>query len=58
MNLGQQEVPEREAHTIRQLGLDVLDRPVRLTRERALVIAILDDERRVRRPANVIDAVV
>ena len=39
MDLGQREVPEREAHPVAKPGLDALDLPERAPRVRALVIA-------------------
>ena len=43
VDLGQREVPEREPYRDARLALDTLDRPVRLPRVRALVVAVLDD---------------
>src|SRR5690242_19080703 len=54
MDLGQREVPEREAHATGELRLDPLDRAVRLARIRTLVIAVLDDQPSARGSANVV----
>ncbi len=55
VDLGQWEVPEREADPTWQLSLDPLDRPERLPRVGALVVAVLEDDRRVRGATHVID---
>ncbi len=44
VDAGQREMPEREPHVPAQLAFDLLDRVERLTRVRALVIAVLDDQ--------------
>ena len=48
-------VPEREAHAVLELSLDPFDRPKRLARIRALVVAVLDEDASGRRTADVID---
>ena len=55
VDLGQREVAEREADVARQLSLDLLDRAERLPRVGALVVAVLEDDRRVRGATHVID---
>jgi hypothetical protein len=55
---GQREMPEGEVDTVRLFCLDASDRPVRLARIRAFVIAVLDDQTTSGRSANVIDALV
>src|SRR5260370_835051 len=44
VDAGQREMPEREPQVPAQLAFDLLDRVERLTRVRALVIAVLDDQ--------------
>ena len=58
MDLRQWEVAEREPDPVAELGLDALDRPERLSRVRALVVAVLDDEPPLRAAADVIHRVV
>src|SRR5207237_1453960 len=58
VDAGQREVPEREPHVPAQLAFDLLDRVERLPRIRALVIAVLEDQRAGGRAADVIDCLV
>jgi hypothetical protein len=51
-------VPEREPQVPAELLVDQLDRVERLPRVRALVVAVLDDQRAGRRAADVIHFVV
>src|SRR3954454_17183762 len=53
MDRGQREVPEGEPDV--ELRLDALDRPERLARIRALMVAVLEDQPRARGAADVID---
>ena len=55
---GAREMPEREPDGPAELAFDLLDRVERLTRVRALVIAVLDDQMAGRRAADVIDFLV
>src|SRR4051794_41888166 len=58
MDAGQREMAEREADAAVQLLLDALDLAERATRVRALVVAVLEDDRRPAGPAHVVDRVV
>ena len=49
---------EGEADAPRQLFLDAFDLAKRLARVRTLIVAVLDDQRSGRRPAQVIDGLV
>src|SRR5216683_7956287 len=58
MDAGQREVPECEPHVPAQLAFDLLDRVERLPRVRALVVAVLEDQRAGGRTAGVIDFLI
>src|SRR5438105_4941726 len=58
VDLCQGKVPEGEADAPRQLFLDAFDLAKRLARVRTLIVAVLDDQRSGRRPAQVIDGLV
>jgi hypothetical protein len=55
---GQREIPEREPYCVAQLFLHEFDRPERLPRVRALVVAVLQDHPAPGRAADVIDRLV
>lgn len=58
MDPGQRKVPEREPDTLTELRLDALDLAERLARVGTLVVAVLNDQRRGGRTANMIDGCV
>src|SRR3954452_14947626 len=58
VDLGQREVPKRETSAPTPLPLHALDLSKRLSRVRALVVAVLDDEWGVWAPTDVIDGLV
>src|SRR4051794_30297218 len=58
VDLGEREVPEGEADALAQLGLDAFDCAEGRARVRALVVAVLDDDRRRGGAADVIDHLV
>jgi hypothetical protein len=58
VDAGQREMPEREPQVPGELLLDLLDRVERLPRVRALVVAVLDDQRPGGRAADVIDVLI
>ena len=58
MDLDEGEVPEGETNAPAQFLLDVFDRPKRLPRVWALVVAVLENETSGRRPAGVVDLLV
>src|SRR3954463_9893916 len=58
VDLREREMAKREADAARQSSLDTLDLSKRLTRVRALVVAVLDYETTARWAADVIDLVV
>jgi hypothetical protein len=58
VDVGEREMAEGEADAAVPFALDPLDRTERLARVRALVVAILEDQRRVGPAAYVINAFV
>ena len=56
VDLGQREVPEAEPNAPIELPLDELDSTRRLSRVRALVIAVLQDHPRANGPADAVDS--
>src|SRR5580704_14350054 len=58
MDAGQREMPEREPHTAIELCFYAHDRPVRLARVRAFVVAVLENPRTRGPSSDVVDAVV
>ena len=58
VNAGQREMPEREPHVPPKLLFYLLDRMERLTRVRAFVIAVLNDQAAGARAPDVIDLLV
>jgi hypothetical protein len=57
VDLGKREVAERKADAV-GAALESLDLAKRLARVRALVVAVLDDDVALRRPADVVDRFV
>lgn len=55
MDLGQREVPKGEADTVAEAPFDPLDGAEGLSRVRAHVVAVLEDQDSRRRAADVID---
>jgi hypothetical protein len=55
VDLRERKVPEGEADLPGELLLDALDLPKRLSRIRAFVVAVLEDEASGRRAANMVD---